>query len=170
MDEHSDEALMSRVAAGDRVAFRLLAGRHLGSIIALAAYILGSRSDAEDVAQDALLRIWVNAPRWKPVARFRTWLTRIVVNLCIDRKRRPVWQPLETADEIAEPAPAADIQHQALESERQLATAISHLPPRQRAAIALTYSEGLSNAETADILDTSVSAVETMLSRAKATL
>jgi RNA polymerase sigma-70 factor (ECF subfamily) len=170
MDEHSDEALMARVAAGDRAAFRLLAGRHLGSVIALAAHILGNRSDAEDVAQDALLRIWINAPRWKPLARFRTWLTRIVVNLCLDRKRRAVWQPLQTAGEIADPAPGADIQHQALESERQLATAIGQLPVRQRAAIVLTYSEGLSNAETADILDTSASAVETLLSRAKATL
>lgn len=161
---------MARIAAGDRAAFRLLAGRHLRSIMALAAHILGNRSDAEDVVQDAMLRVWVNAPRWKPVARFRTWLTRIVVNLCLDRRRRAAWLPLEAAGEITDPAPEADIQQQASEEEQRLAAAISQLPPRQRAAIALTYGEGLSNAETADILDTSVSAVETLLSRAKATL
>jgi len=170
MDEQSDEALMARIAAGDRAAFGLLAGRHLGSVIALAAHILGNRSEAEDIAQDAMLRVWINAPRWKPVARFRTWLTRIVVNLCLDRKRRAAWLPLEAAGDIADPAPEANIQQQAAQSEQRLAAAIDQLPARQRAAIALTYSEGLSNAQTADILDTSVSAVETLLSRAKATL
>jgi len=161
---------MARIAAGDRAAFGVLAGRHLGSVIGLAAHILGNRSDAEDIAQDAMLRVWINAPRWKPVARFRTWLTRIVVNLCLDRKRRAAWLPLEAAGDIADPAPEANIQQQAAQSEQRLAAAIDQLPARQRAAIALTYSEGLSNAQTADILDTSVSAVETLLSRAKATL
>jgi RNA polymerase sigma-70 factor (ECF subfamily) len=170
MDEQSDEALMARVAAGDRMAFRVLAERHLGSVIALAAHILGNRSDAEDVAQDAMLRVWVNAPRWKPVARFRTWLTRIVVNLCLDRRRRPTWAPLAAAGDPADPAPDAQAHLQAANIERRLAAAINQLPERQRAAITLTYSEGLSNAETADILDTSVSALETLLSRAKATL
>jgi RNA polymerase sigma factor (sigma-70 family) len=88
MDEQTDEALMARIAGGDRAAFDLLAQRHAGSVVRLAAHILRNRADAEDVAQDAMLRVWTNAPRWKPVAKFRTWLTRIVVNLCLDRKRR----------------------------------------------------------------------------------
>jgi RNA polymerase sigma-70 factor (ECF subfamily) len=170
MDEQSDEALMARIAAGDRAAFRVLAGRHLGSIIALAAHVLGNPSDAEDVAQEAMLRVWIIAPRWKPAARFRTWLTRIVVNLCLDRRRRAAWLPLESAGDPADPAPGAEIQLGAADAEQRLASAIRQLPERQRAAVALTYSEGLSNAETADILDTSVSAVETLLSRAKTTL
>jgi RNA polymerase sigma-70 factor (ECF subfamily) len=170
MDEQSDEALMARIAAGDRIAFRLLAQRHLGSVIALAGHILDNRTDAEDVAQDAMLRVWINSPRWKPMARFRTWLTRIVINLCLDRRRRAAWLPLEAAGDIADPASDAERRHEATESEQRLAGAISRLPVRQRAAIALTYSEGLSNAETADILDTSVSAVETLLSRAKQNL
>src|SRR4029079_15737813 len=151
MDEHSDEALMAQIAAGDRAAFRLLAQRHIGSVIALAAHVLGNRSDAEDVAQDAMLRVWVNAPRWKPVARFRTWLTRVVVNLCLDRRRRPAWLPLEAAGEPADPAPDAEAKFEAANFEQRLAAAVMRLPERQRAAIALTYSEGLSNAETADI-------------------
>jgi RNA polymerase sigma-70 factor (ECF subfamily) len=170
MDEQSDEALMARIAAGDRAAFRVLAERHFGPVIALAGHVLGNRSDAEDVAQEAMLRVWVNAPRWKPVAKFRTWLTRVVINLCLDRRRRAAWLPLETAGEPADPAPGAEARLEAADSERRLAAAIGQLPERQRAALALTYGEGLSNAETADILDTSVSAVETLLSRAKATL
>jgi RNA polymerase sigma-70 factor (ECF subfamily) len=170
MDEQSDEALMARIAAGDRAAFGLLAGRHLGSVIGLATHILGNRSDAEDIAQEAMLRVWTNAPRWKPVAQFRTWLTRIVVNLCLDERRRRPWLPLEAAGEPPDPAASTEAQLAAADFDRRLAAAISQLPERQRAAIALTYSEGLSNAETADILDTSVSAVETLLSRAKSTL
>ena len=170
MDEQSDEALMARIAGGDRVAFDALARRHAGSIAKLAAHILGNRAEADDVAQDALLRVWTNAPRWKPVARFRTWLTRIVVNLCLDRKRRARWLPLESAGDIADPKPDAAARHETDDSGRRLAAAIARLAPRQRAAIALIYSEGLSNAEAADILDTSVSAIETLLSRAKANL
>jgi RNA polymerase sigma-70 factor (ECF subfamily) len=167
MPGDSDEALMARVATGDRAAFALLARRHAAPVIALAAHILGDRAEAEDVAQDAMLRVWVNAPRWKPLARFRTWLTRIVVNLCLDRHRRAPWVGLDAAGEIVDPAPGPQAQREADESERRTAAAIAKLPPRQRAAIALTYGEGLSNAQTADILDTSVSAVETLLSRAK---
>jgi RNA polymerase sigma-70 factor (ECF subfamily) len=170
MDEQSDEALMARIAGGDRVAFDALARRHAGAIVNLAAHILSNRAEADDVVQDALLRVWTNAPRWKPVAQFRTWLTRIVVNLCLDRKRRPVWWPLETAGDVVDPKPDAAVEHEAADTERRIAAAIAKLPVRQRAAVALTYREGLSNAETADILDTSVSAVETLLSRAKASL
>jgi RNA polymerase sigma-70 factor (ECF subfamily) len=170
MDEDSDEALMARAAGGDRAAFTALARRHADSVIALATHILGSRAEAEDVAQDALLRVWINAPRWKPVARFRTWLARIVVNLCLDQKRRTAWMPLESAGEIADPSLGAEAQRAAAQTEQRIAAAIDKLPPRQRAAVALTYSEGMSNAETADILDTSVSAVETLLSRAKDSL
>jgi RNA polymerase sigma-70 factor (ECF subfamily) len=170
MDEHSDEALMARIAGGDRVAFDALARRHAGSIVKLASHILGNRAEADDVAQEALLRVWTHAPRWKPVAQFRTWLMRIVVNLCLDRKRRAFWLPLESAGEVADPTPDADARHEADDNERRLAAAIARLPPRQRAAIALSYAEGLSNAEAAGILDTSVSAVETLLARAKASL
>lgn len=167
MDEQTDEALMARIAGGDRAAFSALARRHAGTVVNLAAHILGNRADAEDVAQDAMLRVWTNAPRWKPVAKFRTWLTRIVINLCLDRKRRKLWQPLDSASEIADPQPDAAARHEAADDQRRLAAAIAELPQRQRAAVALTYGEGLSNADTADILDSSVAAVETLLSRAK---
>jgi RNA polymerase sigma-70 factor (ECF subfamily) len=170
MDEQSDEALMARVAAGDEGAFRLLTQRHVASVVGLAAHILGNTADAEDVAQEALLRVWINAPRWKPLAAFRTWLVRIAVNLCLDRKRRAQWLALEAAGDVADLSPDPAAQHETHDVERQLDVALAKLPGRQRAAIVLTYREGLSNAQTADILDTSVSAVETLLVRAKASL
>lgn len=166
MDD-SDEALMARIARGDRAAFHMLAQRHTARAVGLARRITGNAADAEDVAQEALLRVWTNAPRWQPLATFRTWFTRVVVNLCLDRKRRTVPQPLEAAGDPADPAPSAPDELERTETDRAVDDAIAGLPERQRAAIVLSYREGLSNAQTAEILGTSVSAVETLLTRAK---
>ena len=169
MDD-SDEELMARVARGDQPAYRTLTRRHLPAMLGLARRILGNAADAEDVAQEAMLRVWTHAPRWQPLAAFRTWLTRVVVNLCLDRKRRRPWVALEAAGEIVDPTPGATEKAEQSERERQLAAAIAELPARQRTAIVLTYSEGMTNAQVADILDTSVSAVETLLIRGKQNL
>lgn len=169
MDD-SDEALMALVAKGDQGAYRKLVGRHLPTMLGLARRILGNAADAEEVAQEAMLRVWTHAPRWRPLARFRTWLTRVVVNLCLDRKRRAPWVALEAAGEIVDPAPGATEVSEADERERLVANAIDGLPARQRTAIVLTYGEGLSNAQVAEILGTTVSAVETLLVRGKQNL
>ena len=169
MDD-SDEALMARVARGDAPAYRTLTRRHLPAMLGLARRILGNAADAEDVAQEAMLRVWTHAPRWQPLAAFRTWLTRVVVNLCLDRKRRAQWVALEVAGEIVDPTPGVTEKAEHDERERLLAAAIAELPARQRSAIMLTYSEGMSNAQVAEILDTSVSAVETLLIRGKQNL
>jgi RNA polymerase sigma-70 factor (ECF subfamily) len=169
MDD-SDEALMARVAKGDQWAYRTLAGRHLPAMLGLARRILGNAADAEEVVQEAMLRVWTHAPRWQPLAAFRTWLTRVVVNLCLDRKRKAPWVALEAAGEIVDPAPDAAEQSETDERDRLVASAIEELPARQRTAIVLTYNEGLSNARVAEILDTTVSAVETLLMRGKQNL
>jgi RNA polymerase sigma-70 factor (ECF subfamily) len=116
------------------------------------------------------MRVWTHAPRWRPLALFRTWLTRVVFNLCLDRKRRAPWVGLESAGELADPAPGATDKAETDERERMVAAAIDRLPRRQRSAIMLTYGEGMSNAEVAEILDTSISAVETLLVRGKQNL
>ncbi len=170
MDGPSDHDLMARTAQGDGRAFRTLAERHAGRALRLARRILGNEALAEDIVQDALLRVWTNGPRWRPQAEFRTWLYRIVVNLCLNAKRRADDLPLDAADRVADPAAAADSQLETRERDRRLAAAIGTLPERQRAAIVLSYQEGLSNAEIAAVLETSGSSVETLLVRAKRTL
>jgi RNA polymerase sigma-70 factor (ECF subfamily) len=170
MDGPADHDLMARTAQGDGRAFRILARRHAGGARRLARRILGNETLAEEVAQDALLRVWINAPRWRPEAAFRTWLYRIVINLCLNAKRRAGDLPLEAADHVADPAPGAEAQLQTRERDAAVAAAVAALPARQRAAIVLTYQEGLSNAEVAAVLDTSVSGVETLLVRAKRAL
>src|SRR6187455_3525146 len=138
MDD-SDEALMARVARGAERAFQVLARRHLPAMLGLARRILRNAADAEDVSQEALMRVWTHAPRWQPLALFRTWLTRVVVNLCLDRKRRAQWVALEAAGEIVDPSAGAGEKAEADERERLLGAAIDKLPPRQRSAITLTY-------------------------------
>ncbi|MGB8111817.1 MAG: RNA polymerase sigma factor [Pseudolabrys sp.] len=169
MDD-SDEALMARVARGDERAFQLLSRRHLPAMVGLARRILGNAGEAEDVAQEAFIRVWTYAPRWQPLAQFRTWLTRVVVNLCLDRKRRARWVDLDAAGEVVDPAPRADEKAESNEHEQMLTAAIDKLPARQRSAIMLTYVEGMSNAQVAEVLGTSVSAVETLLIRGKQNL
>ncbi|MGC1894957.1 MAG: RNA polymerase sigma factor [Pseudolabrys sp.] len=169
MDD-SDEALMARVARGDERAFQLLSRRHLPAMVGLARRILGNAGEAEDVAQEAFIRVWTYAPRWQPLAQFRTWLTRVVVNLCLDRKRRARWVDLDAAGEVVDPAPRADEKAESNEREQMLTAAIDKLPARQRSAIMLTYVEGMSNAQVAEVLGTSVSAVETLLIRGKQNL
>jgi RNA polymerase sigma-70 factor (ECF subfamily) len=169
-DEASDVALMAKVARGDELAFRQLSRRHLSAMLGLARRILGNAADAEDVVQEAMLRVWTHAPRWQPLAAFRTWLTRVVVNLCLDRKRRKPWVALDTAGEIVDPTPGIAEVAEHHERERTLTAAIAELPERQRTAIVLTYSEGMTNAQVAEVLDTSVSAVETLLIRGKKSL
>ncbi len=170
MGDPSDEELMRRVAAGDERAFALLAPRHAARAIGLARRLTGSGADAEEIVQEALLRVWINAPRWRGQAQFPTWLYRIVVNLCLNRRRRAPFAPLSEAGDLADPALDAAARLERDETDRQVAAAVASLPERQRLVIMLTYEEGLSNAEAAATLDSSVSGVEALLVRAKRTL
>jgi RNA polymerase sigma-70 factor, ECF subfamily len=170
MQEASDEELMSRIAGGDELAFRTLSRRHVARGLALARRVSRNAADAEEIVQEAFLRVWVNAPRWRPTASFRTWFYRVVLNLCFNRARTRPFAALEEAGDPADPGPDPAVQLEGRETDRAVAAAIASLPERQRAAIVLTYEEGLSNAETAAALDTSVSGVETLLVRAKRAL
>jgi RNA polymerase sigma-70 factor (ECF subfamily) len=170
MDGPSDEDLMLRVAAGEQAAFHRLAQRYASRAAGLARRITGSETDAEDVVQEALLRVWINAPRWRPVATFRTWFYRVVLNLCLNRQRRRHFVALDQIGDVRDPAPNAGEQLESDEAAQQLALAIAGIPERQRIAITLTYGEGLSNAETAAIIGTSISGVETLLVRARRNL
>ncbi len=170
MDEASDEELMLRVAKGDEQAFRALVPRYAARAVALARGITGNAADAEEIVQDALLRVWVNAPRWRPQAAFRTWFYRIVFNLSLNRRRRAPFLPLAEAGDPPDPAAGAGERLERDETDHAVAAAIAALPERQRAAIVLTYDEELSNAEAAMVLGTSVSGIESLLVRAKRTL
>src|SRR5215468_10291855 len=107
MQGPADHDLMARVATGDEAAFRLLSQRHVTSAAGLARRIVGNDAIAEELVQEAFLRVWTNAPRWRPQAAFRTWLYRIVINLCLNATRRAPDLPLSAAGDPADPGDAA---------------------------------------------------------------
>ena len=175
MDGLSDEELMAAIGRGDQRAFSGLVERHVRRATTLAARITLNRSDAEEVVQEAFLRVWTKAPNWRPQsgagdALFATWFHRVVVNLSIDRRRRPVAEDLAKAPEIADDAPSAAEALSSKEISARVATAVAALPERQRAALALCHFEGMSNVEAAEVLGLSVGAVESLLVRARRAL
>jgi len=172
--EESDDELVAQVAKGDGLAFARLVQRHRSRLMAVAARILGSPAMAEDIVQETFTRAWINAPRWRVQnegsAAFAAWLSRIATNLSIDQLRRANTVPLEAAPVIEDDAPGADAQMIEAERTRRLHAAMQDLPARQRAAVALTYDDGHSNAEGALILQISVGAFELLLVRARRAL
>jgi RNA polymerase sigma-70 factor (ECF subfamily) len=169
--EPEDAALMERVAAGDEQAFRMLADRHLGRMLRLARKMLGSAAEADDIAQEALLRIWMNARRWRADrSRLTTWIYTIVYRLCIDRLRLPRNATLDLAMEAEDPGPDA-LERLSLASDlNQLAAAIDMLPPRQRAALTLFYYEEMSGPDAAEVLGLGLRAFWSLLHRARQTV
>ena len=170
----TDYALVQQVARGDRLAFARLVERHGGRLMALAVRIVGSRAVAEEIVQETFTRAWIAAPKWQhkggSARAFSAWLSRVATNLAIDQVRKPATLPIEGAPEPADPATDAVDMLIAGEKLARLRAALAGLPPRQRAAIALTYDQGLSNIEGAAALETSVGAFELLLVRARRAL
>jgi RNA polymerase sigma-70 factor (ECF subfamily) len=166
--DFSDEALMTQIAQGDEAALRRLADRHLARMLRLAEKTLGSTVDADDVVQEALLRIWRHAGRWQSQrSRLSTWIYTIVYRLCVDRLRRQPSLPLDDAMEVADPAPAAPDMLMRSNELKRLTAAMNGLQPRQRAALTLFYYEDCSGEEAAAILDISLRAFWSLLHRAR---
>ncbi len=162
-------------ANGDPAAARTLTLRLTPRILGYAARILGGdRAEAEDVAQEAMLRLWRVAPDWRQdEARVSTWAYRVVTNLCTDRLRRRVRRPATALDDAPEVASgAAGAVAGLIEADRMAAlqTALSALPDRQRQAVVLRHIEGMSNPEIAAIMDLGVEAVESLTARGKRSL
>jgi RNA polymerase sigma-70 factor (ECF subfamily) len=170
-DARDDDELLTLAGAGDQRAYQTLVARHLPRVLAMARRMTGNASEAEDVAQDAFLRVWQKSPDWHAgEARFSTWLYRVVVNLCVDRRRRRSFAPIEAAGDPEDPAPSAESRMAEGQRNRRVADALTKLPDRQRAALVLTYYEELSNAAVAEIMGVSVSALESLLVRARKAL
>lgn len=171
MGETPDDALLARFAAGDGAAARVLTVRLAPRAMAHAYRMLGNRAEAEDVTQEAMLRLWKQAADWRPgEARVSTWLYRVVANLCIDRRRRVRGVALEA---IPEPADGRASVAEVLQDRARavaLQSALAALPDRQRQAVVLRHIEGLANPEIAEIMEISVDAVESLTSRGKRAL
>lgn len=168
--EDADHALMRRIARKDENAYRELVGKYLNFCVRFGERMTGSRPDAEEIAQDVLLKVWGEAPHWRPEAKFSTWLYRVMTNRCIDYRRKIVpFAPVDAA-EMADAAPPAD---EAMIREQQalrIRAALFDLPERQRAAVVLSYYEGVSNAQAAEAMGMQLGAFQQLLFRARQNL
>jgi RNA polymerase sigma-70 factor (ECF subfamily) len=167
----SDEALLRLYAKGDRAAARALMLRLTPRIMAHAYRLLGQHAEAEDVTQEAMLRLWRIAPNWREgEAQVTTWLYRVVANLCADRWRKPRGVALDAIAEPEDDAASAADQMQERARANALQGALNRLPMRQRQAVVLRHIEGLPNPEIAQIMAISARAVESLTARGKRAL
>lgn len=168
----ADAQLMERLLSGDNSAFQELVHRHYAVALRIAGRILPVQEEAEDAVQEAFLKVWRMPDRYDAErGAFRPWLARVVVNQCLDRRRllRPV-DSLEVLAETADDGPTPEEAAQSSDRKARVTAAMDTLPPRQRAALALFYGEGLSMSEVAEVMSINVKAVESLLSRGRAGL
>ncbi|MFP7569940.1 sigma-70 family RNA polymerase sigma factor [Marivita sp. S2033] len=171
-DPAAEAALLKAYAAGDTAAARALATRYTPLVYAHAVRMLNDRAEAEDVAQEALLRLWRHAPGWDSDggASVRTWLYRVTANLCIDRLRKTRPDGLPSELEIVDKRPGVATHLQNQERRSALDEALMQLPDRQRQAVVLRHIDGLGNGEIARIMDIGPRAVESLTARGKRSL
>lgn len=183
----SDEELMAAVVLGDPSAYQALVRKNLPAISRYALRLVGSRSESEDIAQETFLRLWTTAKKWDPAkAKLTTWLHRITHNLCIDflrKQKRVSLEPDFDSEVSSEEATSGEFSNalresaeaqgdspdrEAREAElRALDRALNMLPEAQRSALLLCHYQGFSNKEAADIMGSSVQALESLIARAK---
>jgi RNA polymerase sigma-70 factor (ECF subfamily) len=164
---------MARIRGGDMEAFRCLVEAHQARVIGTISKMLGSDAEAEDLAQQVFIRVWKSAPRYRPTAKFTTWLFRITRNLVFNELRRKR-HFVDQADEMPEPAERRDQEPDKILMEGELQSAIQNaidrLPESQRLAIILRRYEGMAYEEIAAVMGTTVPAVKSILFRARAEL
>ncbi len=164
-----EDELMARIGRADAGAYRIMSDRYLGRVASFAERLLGNRAEAEDVAQDTFLKLWTEAGRWTARAKPSTWLYRVAHNLSIDRlRRRRPDDPAALDRHSVGDRPSALLARKQMA--QQVAAALAQLPERQRAAITLVHYEGLGNVEAAAVLEVSVEALESLLSRGRRSL
>ena len=169
----TEASLLARAQAGDIAAFERLSGAYADRIFMLLLRLLGDRGEAEDVAQEVMLRAWQGISRFRGQSSYFTWLYRIAVNeanRALDKRaRRPAGMPIG-ADELQLPdSPLADPSRQAENNElrQALARALAELPPPLRTAIVLRDVEGLSTQEAAEIAGIGQAAFKSRLHQAR---
>ena len=168
-----DAGLARRVANGDESAFEELVGKYQRSVLNTIHRYVGEYDVADDIAQGVFVILWNKAGTFRGNSKFSTWLYRIVVNQCLQFRRKRKLTLVSLSDLDAESPPGA--LQVADDHDRQRRTeavrkAVAELPDRQRIALVLSHFEGRTYLEIAEMMDTSVSAVESLIIRAKESL
>lgn len=170
--EKDDHALLALIQEGSHEAFAMLVQRHAERFYRLAYRYVHNRETAEDITQDAFLKLWETPGRWQPERnnKFTTWFYRIVVNLCLDwqKKKRPL--ALEPEALVVDEQDTVETAMIDTQEQRMLEQEIAALSERQRLALHLCFEEGLSNQEAAEVIGIRLKALQSLIMRAKATL
>lgn len=170
--EQDDRELLALIQGGDHAAFSELARRHTERFYRLAFRYVQSKESAEDIVQDAFLKLWEDPAKWRAErnTKFTTWFYRVVVNLCLDRQKKK--RPAELDEDLPLVDGREGMDEAMIRSEEQriLEQEIAALPERQRTALNLCYGEGLSNQEAAETMELNLKALQSLIMRAKTTL
>lgn len=171
--EHpSDEHLILEVQKGSRPAFSALVSRHTTRFYKLAYRYVLNQEEAEDIVQTAFLKIWENPFLWRSgkKAKFTTWFARIVINLCLDHKKKH--KPSSLPESMVVKDSRLDQEQDILAQEKEdvVLGAINSLPDRQKTALILCFYEDYSQKNAAQVMKVSVKALESLIMRAKTTL
>jgi len=167
-----DESLIQEIQQGNHEAFATIVKRYSNRFYRIAYRLVFNKGDAEDVVQEAFLRLWERPQLWNPSkqAKFTTWFYKVVINLCLDlnKKKKPLHLPEDL--EHSDGTPGQDVLLGVHQEQALLDGFMKQLPERQQLALNLTFYEGLSNKEAADIVGIKVKALQSLIMRAKATL
>ncbi len=167
-----DESLICQIQEGSHEAFAILVDRHSNRFYRIAYRFVSSKDDAEDIVQEAFLKIWKRPNLWDPGkgTKFTTWFYRVVINLCLDHRKKKKMINLPEDIEFADENPGADVLYDVHQKQAVIERFIQELPERQQMAVNLCFYEGLSNNEAAQIIGVKVKALQSLVMRAKTTL
>ena len=167
-----DESLIRQIQEGSHEAFATLVDRHSNRFYRMAYRLVSSKDDAEDIVQEAFLKLWDRPNLWKPDkgAKFTTWFYRVVINLCFDHRKKNKLISLPEDIEFSDENPGPDVLYDLHQKQALLERFIHELPERQQIAVNLCFYEGLSNNEAAQIIGVKVKALQSLVMRAKTTL
>jgi RNA polymerase sigma-70 factor (ECF subfamily) len=170
--DKDDHELLALVQDGNSQAFAALVERHTERFYRLAFRYLQNKESAEDVVQDAFLKLWENPALWQPErnSKFTTWFYRVVVNLCLDLRKRKRPDALDDETSVIDEREPADETMIRAQEQKALEKAIGALPERQRTALNLCFGEGLTNQEAAEVMGLNLKALQSLIMRAKTTL
>jgi RNA polymerase sigma-70 factor, ECF subfamily len=170
--DKDDHELLALVQQGSSQAFAVLVERHTERFYRLSYRYLQNREAAEDVVQDAFLKLWENPALWQPErnSKFTTWFYRVVVNLCLDVRKKKGPVPLDDQIQLVDESESVDEAMMRAQQQKILEREIAALPDRQRTALNLCFDTGLSNQEAAEIMGVNLKALQSLIMRAKTTL
>ncbi len=170
--DKEDHELLALIQDGNGQAFAALVERHTDRFYRLAYRYLQNKEAAEDAVQDAFVKLWENPGLWQPErnSKFTTWFYRIVVNLCLDQRKKKKPAPLDDEFSVIDEREPVDEMMIHVQEQRALEKEIGALPERQRTALNLCFDEGLSNQEAAEVMGLNLKALQSLIMRAKITL